>query len=202
MGDQDDQDGGRKSQTLQAVKDAAVPKEKDGSISWKKLTSLWSKATFVVTVLGTLIGGGIWVKDRLDTIENNSTDLSDLKDSNAAILATQREQDQRITDQVNRATKMIRDEFEQRDQVDRELRANIRAVLVELRARHGIITTADDRVFPEAEAEAASASRVRGGAAVSRRRRVQEAQEASDRATIRSGNALPQGDPLAGLDGL
>lgn len=172
---------------LAGAKDAAVPKKEDGSVSWKRVTTLWGKVTFVLAVLGTVGGAFTWVNDRLNTIERTSADVSTLKDSNAAILETQREQDQRITDQVNRATKMIRDEFAARDEVDRELRANIRAVLVEVRARHGIITTAD----------------VEGATTPVRARvRVQEAQEASDRATIRSGNALPQSDPLAGLRGL
>lgn len=153
---------------------------------FKKLKDWWGKITFVVTIVGTVVGGVVWVDDKLDEYAQRAVDLADLKASNAAIRAEQDVINERITDSVTNATKQITTEFETRDTVDRELRANILAVLNEMRARHGVVTLAQP---------------TGGGRPIRRRIPIQEAQEEADHATIRSGNALPQDDPLSGLGG-
>jgi hypothetical protein len=150
---------------------------------FKKLKGWWSQITFVATIVGAFAAGTIWVDDRLDEFEQRGVDIGELKESNAALRNDQDTINERITKNVNDATKQITEEFELRDHVDAELRANVLAVLTEMRARHGVIPLA-------------------GGGAPQRRVAVQEAQEASDHATIRSGNALPQADPLSTLEGL
>ena len=157
---------------------------------FKKLKETWTQLTFVATVLGTLVGGIVFVDDKIDEIEQRGVDLADLKNTTASIRAEQAAINLRITENVNKATKQITAEFQTRDHVDEELRRSILATLSEVRARHGVITLADPG----------------GGTHPVRRRatrqEVEAAEAASDTASIRTGNALPQGDPLAGLDGL
>lgn len=144
----------------------------------QRLKAAWSQLTFLVTAVGVLVGGVVWVDDKIDEIEQRGVDVTELKQSNARLRAEQAATNTRISEGVTAITLRVTAEFRARDVVDRELDARISAVLRELRTRHGVLVLADE------------------GHRRSRVTQIREAQAASDGASV----AMP--DPLEGLGGL
>lgn len=150
----------------------------------KKIKDVWGQLAFGGSIIGAVVGGYVTLDNKLDEYEQRGVDIVELKRSNESLRAEQRVINERVTTSVNEATRQITNEFMTRDEVDRELRANILAVLNEVRARHGVVTLATP------------------SEGTARRVSIREAQQRADSATARSGDAMPQGDPLSGLDGL
>ena len=161
-----------------------MPEEKETEqpkkVNWyQRGKSAWGAVTFVVTVMGTLIGGYVWIDNTLDAYEQRGVDIDDLKRSNQEILGAQQRMNKAITDNMNATRESLRDEFHERDLAARALDARITAVLNEMRARHGVVPLAGE-----------SSRRVQV------RRLAAETEAAGDRAE----EARPSDDPLSGLD--
>ena len=146
----------------------------------KKLKTVWTHITFVLTMAGAIGGGIIWVDDKIDEIEQRGVDVTELKVSNAQLRSEQAALNERISAGITTTTTRITAEFRARDVVDRELDARVSAVLRELRARHGVLVLADE------------------GPRRSRVSQIRDAQEAADGASV----AVVDDATLDGLNGL
>lgn len=173
------------SKATDAIRDTVAPKNGEGKLDLKKLLKRWATFMAVCGVVGTLWTAFSYVKDKLDAIEESTASISDMKDQNAALTGRIDELEQNLEAAINRRTLATQTEFAQQREVDVELRGSINSVLTEVRLRHG----ADP---PE------------GGLHPTRSRAaaVREAARESDNAQIRAGNAMPQADPLAGINEL
>lgn len=147
-----------------------------------RLKSWWSQVSLLLTIIGAVITGVMWVNSKFDEYAQRGVDISDLKESNAALRAELAVVNTRLSENVTAGREQIAQEFQHRDAVDRENRELTLAVRNEMRARHGVVTLAEDN------------TRVRIS--------VREAEARSDAAATSSGAAAPQTDPLSGLDAL
>ncbi len=158
------------------------PRNSRWSGIWKKAETHWARYSLTIAVLGSAVAGYNWIDNKLDRIQQSAVDITQLKESNQAILDAHNATNQRFSEYVNRAQDQIAEEFRKRDEADVARDARSTAILNEVRARHGVVTLADS--------------------AQPRSRVVRRAQEASDEASSSALSAVPEDDPLSGLDAL
>jgi hypothetical protein len=147
----------------------------------QKIKRAWSTIVFFVTVMGSLLGGFLWVHNRLSEYQRRGEDILKLKENMNDALEESREQAAKLTKINQEIRQHIIEEFETRDEADKARDNRITAILYEMRARHGVI--------PLAEAS-------------SRRAQIREATERVEQREREALGTGPRESPLAGLNDL
>lgn len=169
--------------TTDAIRETVAPKNGEGKLDLKKLLKRWASFMAVLGVLGTIWTGFSYVKDKLDAIEASTADIIYVKNQNAALAQRIEKLEDTLVAAINERTLATQGELSSQREVDVELRESIKALLTEVRIRHGALGSGG------------GGGRGSGGRATA----LREATVEADRAQVRAENALPQADPLSGI---
>jgi len=118
------------------------------------------------------------VEDQQDTIEQLQVDLEES------------DVHERLDNYISESTRLVRARFQQDERSMSQLRGAVGNLQVEVRVRHGVAT------FMPPGAGAG------GDVHLRRSEQIEAAAAQSDQAYVQAGDAMPDDDPLAGLEGL
>ena len=122
------------------------------------------------------------VEDQQDTIEQLQVDLEES------------DVHERLDNYISESTRLVRARFQQDERSMSQLRGAVGNLQVEVRVRHGVATFMPH--MPPGASGDVEPPRLR------RSEQIEAAAAQSDQAYVRAGNAMPDDDPLAGLEGL
>jgi hypothetical protein len=154
-----------------------------GGLSIKKLLTKGSSPTTLVALIAALVSFYSEYQELKRTVAAREAVLDELRVSVDTL-------GEHMTSHAATSTEAIRERFHQNEQSLAELRSALGNLQTEVRVRHGV------GFFPPSLAGVGEGEPVR----LRRSEQIEAAAQASDRAYSRAAEALPQGDPLAGLE--
>jgi len=160
-----------------------------GGLSIKKLLTKGISPTTITALIAALGSFYSDYRDLQHTVEDQQETIVELQE-----LVEESDVHDRLDTYISTSTSAVRTRFQQDERSIAQLRGALGNLQTEVRVRHGVST------FVPHMAVGAS-----GDAEPPRLRRseqIEAAAEQSDQAYIRAGNAMPQDDPLAALEGL
>jgi hypothetical protein len=160
-----------------------------GGLSLKKLLTKGVSPTTITGLIAALASFYNDYRDLQHTVAAQQSTIEqlqgDLEDSDVH---------ERLDTYITESTRVVRARFQEDEQSITQLRGAVGNLQTEVRVRHGVSTF----VPPAAPGASGDALPVR----LRRSEQIEAAAEQSDQAYVRSGNAMPDDDPLAGLEGL
>jgi len=163
----------------------------DGGLSITKLLTKGLSPTTVTGLIAALAGFYNDYRELQHTVEAQQTTIEQLQDT-----VTNSPTQARLDTFISSSTNAVRVRFRQDERSISELRSALGNLQTEVRVRHGVATFLPHVATGAAPETSGSAPRLR------RSEQIEAAAQESDQAYIRAGNAMPQDDPLAGLEDL
>lgn len=145
----------------EAIRDTLLPRNEEGKVDFKRIAKRWVSFMAICGVVGTMWSAFSYVKDKLDSIEESSASISDVKIQNAELAERIDELEDNLEAAINERTLATQEEFSDQRAVDVELRGSISSVLQEVRLRHGAVPTPTGTLHPVRHRAAAVRDAVR-----------------------------------------
>jgi hypothetical protein len=161
----------------------------EGNLSITKLLTKGLSPTTVTALVAAVASFYNDYRDMQHTVEAQQETIEQLQ-----VDLEESDVHERLDNYITESTRLVRARFQQDERSMSQLRGAVGNLQTEVRVRHGVATFMPHT--PPGASGDAEPVRLR------RSEQIEAAAAQSDQAYVRAGNAMPDDDPLAGLEGL